>query len=160
MEYNYWKEIKGYPHLLISRTGIVWTTTYNRELHPFLTNRGYLRVNLSKDKIVKRAHIHRLVAEAFIPNPDNLPCIDHIDGNKLNNTVENLQWISRSDNCKKAAPHKEKPNKPIICIETGKVYKSIAQAGRDLGIPAAIMSSLLKGEYGSYHHLHFKYCEG
>lgn len=157
MEYEYWKPIEGYPHLLISRTGKVWTTTYNRELHPHLTNRGYLRVNLSKDKTVKRAHIHRLVAQAFIPNPDNLPTVDHIDGNKLNNNVENLQWISHSDNCRKARSLAEKPNRAIICIETGKVYKSKAQAGRELGISTAVMSSLLKGEFESYHHLHFEY---
>lgn len=160
MEYDYWKPIKDYPHLLISRTGKVWTTTYNRELHPHLTNRGYLRVNLSKDKAVKRVHVHRLVAEAFIPNPGNLPAVDHIDGNKLNNNVENLQWISHSDNCKKAFSHRGKRNKPVFCVETGKVYMSKAQAGQELGIPTAVMSSLLKGEFDSYHHLHFKYYNG
>jgi len=157
---EYWKQIKGYPHLLISRAGNVWSTTYNRELHPILTNRGYLRVNLSKDKTVKRVSVHRLVAEAFIPNPDNLPQVDHIDGNKLNNCVENLRWISQSENCRKSRPHAEKPNRAIICVETGKVFTSKAQAGRALGIPTAVMSSLLKGECESYHHLHFKYYNG
>lgn len=159
MAQDYWKPIKDYPHLLISRAGKVWTTTYNRELHPHLTNRGYLRVNLSKDKTVKRASVHRLVAEAFIPNPNNLPTVDHIDGNKLNNCVENLQWLSQSDNCRKSIKNATKPNKPIFCIETGKVYKSKAEAARRLHIPSATMSSLLKGEYNHYHGLHFVYCD-
>lgn len=157
---EYWKQIKGYPHLFISRTGKVWTTTYNRYLKPQLSNRGYLRIGLNKDKVIKTVHIHRLVAEAFIPNPDNLPQVDHIDGNKLNNRVENLRWISQSENCRKSRPHAEKPNKAIICVETGKVFTSKAQAGHELGIPTAVMSSLLKGEVDSYHHLHFKYYNG
>jgi len=157
---EYWKPIKDYPHLFVSRTGRVWTTTYSRLLKPHKSNRGYLQVGLCKDKKIKPAHIHRLVAEAFIPNPDNLPQVDHIDGDKLNNHVENLRWISQSENCRKSRPHAEKPNRTIICVETGKVFTSKAQAGRELGIPTAVMSSLLKGEFESYHHLHFKYYNG
>lgn len=157
MEYNYWKPIKDYPHLFISRTGKVWTTTYNRYLRPHLTNRGYLRVSLSKDKTVKRASVHRLVAEAFIPNPENLTDVDHIDGNKLNNNVENLQWINRAGNIRKAGDTRNKGAKPIICIESGKIYKSITEASRELKIPVAIISAIAKGEYAAYHGLHFKY---
>lgn len=160
MTQDYWKPIKGYEHLLISRAGKVWTTTYNRELHPILTNRGYLRVNLSKDKTVKKAHIHRLVAEAFIPNPDNLPQVDHIDGNKLNNTVENLQWISPSDNTKKACKGVIRRAKPIVCIETGKIYKTIKDANKELHIPEAVVSAIVRGEFSSYHGLHFGYYKG
>ena len=157
MTQEFWKPIKGYPHLLISRTGRVWTTTYDKELRPHLTNRGYLRVNLSKEKTVKRVSIHRLVAEAFIPNPDNLPAVDHIDGNKLNNNVENLQWISNSDNTRKACKGKVRRPKPIICIETGRVYLTIKEANRDLSIPEAVLSAVVRGEFPSYHGLHFEY---
>lgn len=160
MEYEFWKPIKDYPHLLISRTGKVWTTKYDRELHPLVTNRGYLRVNLSKDKTVKRVHVHRLVAQAFIPNPDNLSEVDHIDGNKLNNTVENLQWISHSDNMRKACKGYDGKPKPVICIETGKVYKTIKEANRELNIPEAVVSAIVRGEYPAYHGLHFEYYKG
>lgn len=158
MTQEFWKPIKGYEHLLISRTGRVWSTTYDKELRPHLTNRGYLRVNLSKDKTVKRVSVHRLVAEAFIPNPDNLPCVDHIDGNKLNNHVENLQWISTSNNMRKACKGKGKLGTPVpvICLETGKIYKSMKEAASSHRIPSAVMSALVKGEYDHYHNLHFK----
>lgn len=158
MAQDYWKPIKDYPHLLISRTGRVWSTTYDKELRPHLTNRGYLRVNLSKDKTVKRVSVHRLVAEAFIPNPGNLPAVDHIDGNKLNNHVENLQWITQSDNTRKSYKGKGKLATPIpvICLETGKIYKSLKEAATAHRIPSAVMSALVKGEYDHYHNLHFK----
>lgn len=152
-----WKQIKDYPHLLISSKGRVWTLTYNRELKTHLTNRGYKRVNLSKDKAVKRVHVHRLVAEAFIPNPNGYDTVDHIDGNKLNNCVDNLQWISRADNIRKAGNKRNQGAKPVICIESGKVYRSIGQASKELNIPQATISAIAKGEYPSYHKLHFKY---
>lgn len=152
---EHWKQVKDYPHLLVSDKGRVWTTTYNRELKSHTTNRGYLRINLSKDKTVKRVHIHRLVAEAFIPNPNNLPTVDHIDGNKLNNNVENLQWLSYSDNTRKANNGSIGICKPIICVETGKIYKSRKEAANELHIRTAVLSAIANGEYESYHGLHF-----
>jgi len=59
---------------------------------------GYRRVNLSLGKVVKRARVHRLVAQAFIENPLNKPFVNHKDGNKLNNCVENLEWCTSSEN--------------------------------------------------------------
>ena len=60
---------------------------------------GYRYVNLSVNQKSKKYSIHRLVAEAFIPNPDNLPTVDHINRNKTDNTVSNLRWLSHYDNC-------------------------------------------------------------
>ena len=59
---------------------------------------GYAYVNLHKDGKLKHTTIHRIVALAFIPNPDNLPMINHRDENKLNNSVDNLEWITNEDN--------------------------------------------------------------
>ena len=63
---------------------------------------GYYSINLSKNSKRKYVRVHRLVAEAFIPNPNNYYCINHIDGNKLNNKVENLEWCTYSYNNKEA----------------------------------------------------------
>ena len=67
-----------------------------REVKPGLTTWGYLQVGVGS---CKTAFVHRLVAEAFIPNPLGLRDVDHIDGNKSNNRVENLRWVSHKENC-------------------------------------------------------------
>lgn len=152
-----WKFVYGYPHLIASNTGKVRSLLSDREIKPFVSNRGYLRVALCNGKQHKYVHVHRLVAEAFIPNPNGYTDVDHIDGNKLNNNADNLQWLSRGDNIRKAGSARLKGAKPVICVETGKVYKSVHQASKELHIAVATISAIAKGEYPSYHKLHFKY---
>lgn len=155
-----WKFIYDYPHLIVSNTGKVRSLLLDREIKPFISNRGYLRVPLCKDGKIKNAHVHRLVAEAFIPNPNGYDTVDHIDGNKLNNNADNLQWLSRGDNIRKAGDKRNQGSIPIICVETGKVYKSVHQASKELHIAVATISAIAKGEYKSYHKLSFKYYKG
>ena len=66
---------------------------------PVDNGKGYLGVILSKNGETKPCKVHRLIAEAFIPNPDNLPEVNHKDEDKTNNSVENLEWILHKDNC-------------------------------------------------------------
>lgn len=63
---------------------------------------GYKEVLLSENGVTNQYRVHRLIAETFIPNPNNLPCVNHKDGNKLNNCVDNLEWCTYSDNTKHA----------------------------------------------------------
>lgn len=67
-------------------------------LHPTPKHHNYLTVLLSKDGVKKRRHVHRLVAQAFIPNPDDLPQINHKDENPINNCVDNLEWCTAKYN--------------------------------------------------------------
>ena len=79
--------------------------TQNRKpkiLNTHVANIGYLCVDLKFGDNWKQKHIHRLIAEAFIPNPDNKPTVNHIDGNKLNNNISNLEWNTYSENNKHA----------------------------------------------------------
>ena len=73
-------------------------TVSPRLIKPQITNCGYAQVQLYIDKIRKVFTIHRLVAENFIMNPLNKPCVNHIDGNKLNNDKSNLEWVTHSEN--------------------------------------------------------------
>ena len=98
MCHEIWKPISGYEGLYeVSNLGRVKGLKRNRILKPHNTNR-YYQVCLCKNGIQTDKLIHRLVAEAFIPNPDNLPEVNHKDENKLNNAVSNLEWLSQADN--------------------------------------------------------------
>ena len=103
------KDIKGYEGLYaVTSCGKVWSYKNKKFLKPIADRYGYLRVALCKDNEKKKYMIHRLVAEAYIPNPDNLPQVDHIDNDKTHNYVNNLQWITNKDNSRKSN------NKPIL----------------------------------------------
>lgn len=98
-----WKDIKGYEGMYqVSNLGRVKSLERmmkNRKCEeiikvPSITNKGYYRLPLCKYGKTKYFHIHRLVAETFIPNIENKPTVDHIDRNKLNNNVSNLRWAT------------------------------------------------------------------
>jgi hypothetical protein len=96
-----WKPIEGYEDYQISNLGRVKSTKYGYDkiLKHSKDKHGYIRVWLYSDKIRKELLLHRLIALAFIPNPDNKLEIDHINRQKDDNRIENLKWVSRSDNC-------------------------------------------------------------
>ena len=107
-----WKDIKGYEGLYqVSNCGEVRKLRFinnitNKEkifmITPQKINSGYYKIVLYKNAVYKNKTIHRLVAETFIPNPNNYPCVNHKDGNKNNNNVENLEWCTYSENAKHA----------------------------------------------------------
>ena len=107
-----WKFIQGTDNkMIVTSTGRIFKRysvsgnrhkkgfTGFREVNPSPSNTssGYLQVNLGV--IRNTAFVHRLVAEAFLPNPENKPTVDHINGNRLDNRVENLRWVSHKENC-------------------------------------------------------------
>lgn len=93
-----WKDIKNYEGLYkISNLGNVKSLKTNKNLY-YSKSRNYLRVSLNKNGIRKGYFIHRLVAQAFIPNPNNYPCVNHKDCNGNNNKVNNLEWCTYKQN--------------------------------------------------------------
>lgn len=99
-----WKDIKGYEGLYqISNLGNLISIKHNT-IKPIIVfkSQRYLRSNLWKDGKYKTFSIHRLVAEAFLPNLNNFPVVNHKDGNKLNNRVDNLEWCTQSYNVKES----------------------------------------------------------
>lgn len=123
LEGEIWKDVVGYEgYYLISNKGRCISLDYNRTKLPRLlkpsrasTNNEYLRYCLSMDGVKIDYKIHRLVAQAFIPNPDNLPQVNHKDENPQNNCVENLEWCTAKYNNnygtakERKAEHKKKP---------------------------------------------------
>lgn len=95
------KKIKNYENYSINEKGEIINNLTNKKLKGSFGENGYHYFRLSKNGKKKMFYGHRLVAEAFIPNPNNLPVVNHIDGNKMNNNVENLEWTTYSDNTTK-----------------------------------------------------------
>ena len=92
-------EIEGYTHYLVSDEGHVYSKFKGGLLStPPNKQVGYLQVSLWKNNVGYHHYVHRLVAKAFIPNPLNLPEVNHIDGNRQNNHVTNLEWVDSSGN--------------------------------------------------------------
>lgn len=92
------KDIIGFENYAVDEYGNVYSKKKNLALKPLNNGNGYLKVNLYKDAKLTQQYIHRLVAEAFIDNPNNYKYVDHIDRNKTNNKVENLRWVSAKEN--------------------------------------------------------------
>ena len=89
------KIINGFPDYTINTEGQVWSNKSNKFLKPRITKQGYKQFSLTPPEgKIKQKYSHRLVGEAFIPNPDNLPTIDHINRHRFNNRVSNLRWAS------------------------------------------------------------------
>lgn len=155
--------VVGYEGLyLVSDTGRVFSIRWNKFMSTIRKEGTYVNVNLVKDNEIKTAYIHRLVAEAFLPNPGHLPEVNHKDGNKQNNNVENLEWCSHSENmvhCWKQL-HKEKRGKAVVGIhkvEDSVIYfKSCTSAAEYFHMNKSnITSSIKRGGTCQGYYWHY-----
>lgn len=106
-------------------------------LKPSKGSKGYLIVTLCNGEQQKSCSVHKLVARAFIPNPNNYPCINHKDENKENNSVSNLEWCSYYYNNvygSRLTKSALKKSIPVLCIENNHIYASARAAARETGI--------------------------
>lgn len=110
-------------------------------------NGGYFVVSISVNTKRKVCTVHRLVASAFISNPNNCRDVNHKDGNKKNNNVENLEWVEHSENIKHSYRKlkQKRHNKPIRCVETGIVYSSCKEASDKTGINKCSINHVING---------------
>lgn len=130
-----WKQLEKYPNYIIGNNGLVFSTYRNIILKPSFDTNGYSQVNIAK---VGSKLLHRLVAETFIPNPENKPEINHINYDKNDNRVENLEWCTRNENMQhswirinnlRATQFNTQPKsglkwKKYMCVEIALEYKT------------------------------------
>ena len=158
-----WKPVVGYEDTyIVSSFGKVANAKTKRILKQYKEKSGYLRVCLSHNGSRKVWRVHRLVALTFLPNKENKPFIDHINGKRDDNRVENLRWCTNTENL--TYPNAMynryiKQGVPVICIETGTIFQSAREAGRQLNINHANITSCCKNRLKTAGGLHFKYYE-
>lgn len=183
-----WRDIAGYEGFYqVSNMGRVKSLdrTFLRSDGTMATYKGkilmpvgrpYLHVSLSKNNIHTMARIHRLVAEAFIPNPNRLKCIDHIDCDKTNNQVDNLRWCSHLQNIRYAKENgllagnfhyellsdekklaMKAPRMVPIVRDDGMEYDCVEDAARDMGVTHGAISHALRGLTKTCKGHSFKY---
>ena len=108
------KDVKNYEGLYaVTPEGEVWSYRSQKFLSPFYNARGYLKVGLCKNGKVKNFYVHRLVTDAYLPNPDNLPQVNHKDENKANNCLQNLELCDSKYN-NNYGTRTDKYKKPIL----------------------------------------------
>lgn len=157
---NIGKKVDENGEYIISKKGIIYSTKYGRleRLNTYNDKKGYEYIKLCYNNKTVHQAIHRLVAEAFIPNPDNKPEIDHIDTNTQNNRVENLRWCTRKENMSYCFQKKSQVRNFIRCVlvneEKGfrKEFKSKAEccryASENLGCSKSSLSKY--GQHNGY----------
>lgn len=168
-----WRPVKGYEDKYeVSNLGRVRSYYDNgtnhlvQESHLIrqkITNANRCCVALCQEGHAKYCFTHRLVAQAFIENPEAKPEINHIDGNPRNNCVENLEWVTRSENhLHRIYTLKKNPLQQcrrVKCEETGIVYDSVRAAARDIGCDHKSIIRVAQGTQSHAYGYHWSYVE-
>lgn len=152
--------INGFPDYYITSCGKVWSFKSNKFLSLKKHKYGYLYIDLYNENERSRFYVHRLVAQAYIPNPENKLQINHIDGNKKNNCVKNLEWNTPSENLQHAYNIGLRKTKKIKCVETGEIFNSIKEAAKFVNKSRRSINYCLSGDSKTCGGFHWCYYEG
>lgn len=155
-----WADIPGYLNYMISNFGRVWNVKHNRFIKPNLDSDGYEYICLGWNGKRNNLWVARLVALAFLSQRSNANQVNHDDGDKRYNYVENLEWATPGENIRHAVRSGLKPpsgEKPIRIIETNEFFKSIASCARSIDGFHNAISECLSGKRKSHRGYTFEY---
>ncbi len=133
---------------------------------PTTIRNGYICVALQNlnNRKTRQEYLHRLIGKAFIYNPNNLQCMNHKDGDKMNNSLANLEWCDKGHNNKHAYRSGLRKNgrggghnTPIKCVETGETFASITQASEECAIGRSAIQECLSGRNKTCAKMHWEY---
>jgi hypothetical protein len=166
MENITWYPIERFEGLYsINKNGDVLSLRAGNILAQSFNTYGYKQVGLFKNRASRVAPIHRLMAETFIPNPNNYDCVNHKDGNKLNNSIENLEWCTKAQNnqhARESGLHRGGGmKKPVLKLRDGEViseYPSVVEASKD-GYSINAIYSCVSGYQIQHAGFNWKYKE-
>lgn len=146
----------------VSTDGRIRSAKTKKLYTPIVAGKGYLSVHI-RNKNNKRFYVHRLVAETFIPNPENKPQVNHKNGIKTDNCADNLEWASCKENINHAIETglntQDYKNKPVLCITNRKIYKSCRHTARALGIGFSQIQGACSGRYKQTHGFQFRFLD-
>ncbi len=159
MDEEVWVTILDYPNYMVSNFGQIYNNKHQRFLKQFYKF-GYAHVGLYTQGETRHCKVHRLVASAFLDNPYMYPQINHIDGDKTNNHVDNLEWTTSSENLRHAfrTGLKTQTNKrPVRIIETGNEFDSLTACADYIGGNVSNVRHCLNGVIRSHRGYTFEY---
>ena len=167
-----WKDVVGYEGLYqvsnfgrvksLDRYDKIGRKYKGKIIKQVLMKNGYLGLNLCVGGSCKTFYAHRIVASAFLDNPQNLPQINHKDENKQNNFVDNLEWCDSTYNNNYGTARERANIKkyiPVYCIELNKRYDSMKQAGEEMGVPRGNIGKACRGVNKSSAGYHWRYAD-
>ena len=169
-----WVNVTDNPNYLVSETGRI--RRYGSDSDKAVRKHdGYFVVDLYQDGRRSTKRVNRLVAEAFIPNPDDKPEVNHKDGNKLNNNVSNLEWTTKKENCEHAwrtglvhpsrsmlgrrNPNSGRKPKRIRIVETGEIFDGLKPCEKAINGNNRHINDCLRGRQQTHRGYHFEYVD-